>query len=40
VLSDSAALRALREAEAELARGEAENEDALAAAMRARRIGP
>jgi antitoxin YefM len=37
VLSDSAALRALSEADAELARGEGENEDGLAAAMRARR---
>jgi antitoxin YefM len=37
VLSDSAALHALSEADAELARGEGENEDSLAAAMRARR---
>jgi antitoxin YefM len=37
VLSDSAALRALSEADAELARGEGEDEDSLAAAMRARR---
>lgn len=37
VLSDAAALRALSEADAELARGEGENEDSLAAAMRARR---
>ncbi|MGN6606541.1 MAG: type II toxin-antitoxin system Phd/YefM family antitoxin [Jatrophihabitans sp.] len=37
VLSDGAALRALREADAELARGEGEDADTLAAAMRARR---
>jgi prevent-host-death family protein len=37
VLSDSAALRAMGEADAELARGEGENQDKLAAAMRARR---
>ena len=37
VLSDSAALRALGEADAELARGEGENQDSLDAAMRARR---
>jgi antitoxin YefM len=37
VLSDSAALHALAEADAELARGEGENEDSLTAAMRARR---
>lgn len=37
VLSDAAALRALSEADAELARGEGENEGSLAAAMRARR---
>jgi antitoxin YefM len=37
VLSDTAALRALSEADAELARGEGEDEDSLAAAMRARR---
>lgn len=39
VLSDSAALRALSEADAELARGEGETEDDLAAAMQARRAG-
>lgn len=39
VLSDSAALRALGEADAELARGEGENMDDLAAAMHARRAG-
>jgi len=39
ILSDSAALRALSEADAELARGEGENEDDLAAAMQARRAG-
>jgi antitoxin YefM len=39
VLSDSAALRALREADAELARGDGEDEDSLATAMRARRAG-
>ena len=37
VLSDAPALRALGEADAELARGEGENQDSLAAAMRARR---
>lgn len=37
VLSDSAALRALGEADAELARGEGENLESLAAVMRARR---
>jgi prevent-host-death family protein len=37
VLSDAAALHALNKADAELARGEGENEDSLAAAMRARR---
>jgi len=37
VLSDAAALRALAEADSELARGEGENEDALREAMRARR---
>jgi prevent-host-death family protein len=37
VLSDSAVMHALSEADAELARGEGENEDSLAAAMRARR---
>ena len=37
VLSDPAMLRALAEADAELARGEGEDEDALRAAMRARR---
>lgn len=37
VLSDSAAVRALSEADAELARGEAETQDELAAAMQARR---
>lgn len=39
VLSDLAAIRALSEADAELARGEGEDEDSLAAAMRARRAG-
>ncbi|MGY4711761.1 type II toxin-antitoxin system Phd/YefM family antitoxin [Mycolicibacterium sp. CBM1] len=39
VLSDSAALRALSEADAELARGEGETEADLAAAMQARRAG-
>lgn len=39
VLSDSAALRALSEADAELARGEGETEGDLAAAMQARRAG-
>lgn len=37
VLSDPAALRALGQADAELARGEGEDASALAAAMRARR---
>ena len=37
VLSDSAALRALGVADAELARGEGEDQERLAAAMRARR---
>ncbi len=37
VLSDSAALRALGEADAELARGEGEDQESLATAMRARR---
>jgi antitoxin YefM len=37
VLSDSAALRALGEADAELARGEGEDQESLAAAMQARR---
>jgi antitoxin YefM len=37
VLSDTATLHALSEADAELARGEGEDEDSLAAAMRARR---
>ena len=37
VLSDAAALRALGEADAELARGEGEDENSLAEAMRARR---
>lgn len=39
VLSDPAALRALGEADAELARGEGENANSLAAAMRTRRAG-
>ncbi|BBY62125.1 type II toxin-antitoxin system Phd/YefM family antitoxin [Mycolicibacterium helvum] len=39
VLSDSAALRALSEADAELARGESVSEGDLAAAMQARRAG-
>lgn len=39
ILSDAAALRALSEADAELARGEGESEDDLAAAMHARRVG-
>jgi antitoxin YefM len=39
VLSDSAALRSLSEADAELARGEGEDEAALAAAMQVRRGG-
>ena len=37
VLSDAAALQALGDSDAELARGEGEDEDLLAAAMRARR---
>lgn len=37
VLSDRAAMRALEAAEAELARGEGEDEASLAAAMQARR---
>ena len=37
VLSDTAALHALSDADAELARGEGEDQDSLAAAMRARR---
>ena len=37
VLSDPTALRALDEAEAEIARGEGENLDSLTAAMQARR---
>ena len=37
VLSDSAVLRALNEADAELARGEGEDQESLAAAMRDRR---
>lgn len=37
VLSDTAALHTLSEADAELARGECEDEDSVAAAMRARR---
>ena len=37
VLSDSAMLRALADSDAELARGEGEDEESLAAAMRARR---
>lgn len=39
VLSDSAAVRALGEADAQLARGEGETQDQLAAAMQARRAG-
>ena len=39
VLSDSNAVRELRVADEELARGEGENEDELAAAMHARRAG-
>lgn len=39
VLSDATALRALGEADAELARGEGESQDTLTAAMRARRAG-
>jgi prevent-host-death family protein len=38
-LSDTAALRAMSEADAELARGDGEDEDSLAAAMRAHRAG-
>ena len=37
MLSDPTALRALGEAEAEIARGEGENLDSLTAAMQARR---
>jgi prevent-host-death family protein len=37
VLSDAATLRALDDADAELARGEEEDQDSLTAAMRARR---
>ncbi|CAN5229237.1 hypothetical protein BH09ACT8_BH09ACT8_24820 [soil metagenome] len=37
VLSDSATMRALSEADAELARGEGETQDSLAATMHARR---
>ena len=37
VLSDATALRARGEADAELARGDGENQDSLAAAMQARR---
>jgi antitoxin YefM len=37
ILSDASALRALGEADAELARGEGEDQERLAAAMRARR---
>lgn len=37
LLSDADALRVLGEADAELARGEGENEESLAAAMQARR---
>ena len=39
VLADPAALRALGQADAELARGEVEDQTALAAAMQARRAG-
>jgi antitoxin YefM len=39
VLSDSAAVRALSDADAELARGDGESADSLAAAMLARRAG-
>ncbi len=39
VLSDSVALAALNAADAELSRGEAENEFGLTAAMRTRRAG-
>jgi antitoxin YefM len=37
VLSDAAALRALADSDAELARGEGEDEESLTAAMRSRR---
>lgn len=37
ILSNAAALRVLDDADAEIARGEGEGEDVLAAAMRARR---
>ena len=37
VLSDTAALQALEKADAELAKGEGEDEETLAAAMKARR---
>jgi antitoxin YefM len=37
VLSDTAAMHALSEADGELARGQGEDQDSLAAAMRARR---
>ena len=37
VLSDTAAMRALHEADAELVRGEGDNQDSFAEAMRARR---
>jgi prevent-host-death family protein len=37
ILSDTSALRQLADSDAELARGEAENEKALTAAMRTRR---
>lgn len=37
ILSDAAAMRALADSDAELARGEGEDEQVLAAAMRARR---
>lgn len=37
ILSDAAALRSLADSDAELARGEGENEASLAATMRARR---
>jgi antitoxin YefM len=39
ILSDSAAIRALADSDAELARGEAEDEEILATAMQARRAG-
>ncbi|MGE3687502.1 MAG: type II toxin-antitoxin system Phd/YefM family antitoxin [Acidimicrobiia bacterium] len=39
VLADAAALRALADADAELARGEGEDEAALARAMHSRRAG-